>query len=51
MNRKKDVILRATVALTENYKKEELQRTSKQGGSDRCCQGTSFCYFSGLFLE
>ena len=24
MNRKKDVILRATVALTENYKKEEL---------------------------
>ena len=24
MNRKKDVILRATVALTENYKKEEV---------------------------
>ena len=25
MNRKKDVILRATVALTENYKKEEMR--------------------------
>ncbi len=57
MNRKKDVILRATVALTENYKKEELfmpknnRELPSRAAVIGCCQGTSFRYFSGLLLE
>ena len=38
MNRKKDVILKATEALTENYKKEELFMPKNNRA----------CYFAGF---
>ena len=47
MDRKKETILKATAALTENYKNEELFMPK----NDRSSKGTEIYYISGIFLE
>ena len=52
MNRKKDVILKATEALTENYKKEELfMPKNNRELPSRAAIIDSFSYFSRILLE